>query len=300
MAIWSELSNEISQAVRSVGNSVVAVQAGGDATSSGVVFDEGTVLTTAHTLSSEGDIRVWTSPSEPASAELVGRDPGTDIALLKTRGKLGSPARFAEQPQLEVGQLVVAIGRTWRGNIVASAGLLSGLMGEWHTHRGKKIDAFIRADLTLYSGFSGGALIGADRNLIGINSPALRRGSPLAVPYTTIKRIAAVLREKGYIPRPYLGLGLQPVRLPESLRQGLNLSEHMAALVAHVEAGSPADKAALMLGDVVVKIQDQSLGEGRTLEILSRLVPHQMANVVAIRGGRQFTSTIEVGERPPR
>ena len=300
MAIWKELSKEISEAVRTLGQSIVVVQAGGRRTASGVVVDEATVVTTAHSISSEDNIRIWISPSEPASAQLVGRDGGTDIAVLKPEHKLGSPARFAENPQLAVGQLVVAVARTWRGNLVASAGLLSGLMGEWHTDRGKKIEAFIRPDLTLYSGFSGGALVGADGNIIGINTPALRRGSPLAIPHRTIKRIASLLVEKGYIPSPYLGLGLQSVRLPESLRQNLNLTEHAGALVVHVETGSPAEKAGLILGDVVVKIQDRSLGQERTVDILSRLVPGQSATVVAVRGGQPFTSTITIGERPRR
>jgi S1-C subfamily serine protease len=298
--MWKELSTEISEAVGTVGQSIVTVQAGGHRTSSGVVLDETTVVTTAHTISSEGDIQVWMSPKEPCGAQVVGRDSGTDLALLKADRKLGKAAPFAENPQLAIGQLVVAVARTWRGNLVASAGVLSGLMGEWHTYRGKKIEAFIRPDLTFYSGFSGGALIGPDQKIVGINTAALRRGSPLAIPYATVKRITSLLLEKGYVPSPYLGLGLQPVRVPESLRQKLNLTEHAGALVVHIEGGSPAEKAGLMLGDVVLRIQNRGLGEERTVDILSRLVPRETATVVALRAGQQFTSTVTVGERPRR
>src|SRR5207302_3314365 len=184
----------------------------------------------AHTISERETVRGWISPDQPFTASLVGRDSGTDIALLKSETKL-SGASFAENPQLAVGHFVVAIARTWRGNLVASAGILSGLMGEWHTHRGKKIDAFIRPDLNLYRGFSGGAIIGDDQKIIGMTTSALRRGSPLAVPYATIKRVTSVLLEKGYIPSPYLGLGLQPVRVPESLQQKLNLTQRVGVLV---------------------------------------------------------------------
>lgn len=301
MGTWNELSNELSQAVQAVGKSVVTVQARGGRTSSGIILDESTVLAAAHTISEEENIRVWMYPDQPFAGHLVGRDSGTDLAILKTEAKIGNAtATFAESPQLAVGQLVVAIARTWRGNLVASAGILSGLMGEWHTYRGKKIDAFIRPDLTLYHGFSGGALIGADQKIIGMTTAALRRGSPLTVPYATIKRVRSILLEKGYIPSPYLGLGLQPVRVPESLQQKLNLTQHAGALVAHVESGSPADKAGLLVGDIVLKISDASFGQERTTSILSRLAPNQSASVTGIRGGQLFTLTLLVGERPRR
>jgi serine protease DegQ len=300
MATWNELSTELSQAVQAVGKNIVTVQSGGGRTSSGIILDDHTILAAAHAIPERESIGGWISPDQPFTANLVGRDSGTDIALLRSETKLNGAAKFAESPQLAVGQLVVAIARTWRGNLVASAGILSGLMGEWHTHRGKKIDAFIRPDLNLYRGFSGGAIIGADQKIIGITTSALRRGSPLAVPYTTIKRVTSVLLEKGHIPSPYLGLGLQPVRVPESLQQKLNLTQRAGVLVVHVEANSPADKAGVLLGDVLLKIVDRNFGEEGTTSILSALTPGQTATVEAIRGGQPFSSSIQIGERPRR
>ncbi len=300
MGTWNELSNELSQAIQTVGKSIVTVQPGGGRTSSGIILENDTVLTSAHAVSEGENIRGRISPDQPFAATLVGRDPGTDIALLKADTKFSGAAKFAENPQLAVGQVVIAIARTWRGNLVASAGILSGIMGEWHTHRGKKIDAFIRPDLTLYHGFSGGALIGADHKIIGMTTGALRRGSPLTVPYATINRVTSVLLEKGYIPSPYLGLGLQPARLPESLKQKLNLTQHAGVLVVHVEPGSPADKAGVLLGDVLLKIADRNFAEQGTTSILSTLAPGQSMSVAGIRGGQAFNSTILVGERPRR
>ena len=298
MASWKELSDEISQAVQGVGKSIVTVEARGGRTSSGIILDDTTVLTAAHTVAEEENIRVWISPDQPSTATLQGSDSGTDTALLKIDKKIGSAATFSETRQLAVGQWVVAVARTWRGNLVASAGILSGVMGEWHTHRGKKIDAFIRADLTLYRGFSGGALISAEQKIIGMTTAALRRGSPLTIPYSTIRQVAAVLNEKGYIPKPYLGLGLQPVRVPASLAQKLNLTQHVGALVVHVEPGSPADKSGVLLGDVLLRIEDQAFGTEGTSSVVFRLAPNQNANILGIRGGHEFSSTIAVGERP--
>lgn len=300
MGTWNELSTELSKAIEEVGESVVTVQAGGGRTASGIVLDEQLIVTTARAVAEHETIRVWMSSQKPLDATLVGSDSGTDIGLLKLETKAGRPAMFAEDPELAVGRLVLAIGRTWRGNLVASAGILSGVMGEWYTSRGRKIEAFIRPDLNLYSGFSGGALIGADRKVIGMNTGAFCRGSPLAVPYATIKRIGAVLREKGYVPKPYLGLGLQPVRVPESLKQKMNLTQDVGALVVHVDSEGPSDKAGLLLGDILLRVEDQDLGEQGTASVVFRLTPNKEAKIHGMRGGQQFSSTVLVGERPRR
>ena len=300
MTTWSELSNELHKTVQAVGKSVITVQTEGHRTVSGIVLDERTILTTASVISDGEKIRAWVSPDRQVEASLIGRDHGTDIALLKPAEQVGSPAVFAEDPKLEVGQLVLAIGRTWRGNLVASSGILSGLMGEWHTPRGEKIEKFIRPDLNLYPGFSGGALVGADSKVIGMNTDALRRRSSITIPYSTIKRVGAVLSEKGHIPKPYLGIGLQPVRVPESLRQRLNLTQDAGALVVHVESASPADKAGLLPGDILLAVDEQSFSHQRPTSLVFRLEPNRIAKIGGIRGGQQFSTTIHVGERPRR
>ena len=300
MGTWDELSSELSKAIQDVGKSVVTVQPGGGRTASGIFLDEQTIVTTARAVGDHETIRVRVSSEKPLNATLVGSDSETDIAVLKLETKTGTPAVFSEDPKLAVGQLVLAIGRTRRGNLVASAGILSGVMGEWYTFRGKKVEAFIRPDLNLYSGFSGGALVGADRKVIGMNTVALRRESPLAVPYATIKRIGTVLREKGYVPKPYLGLGLQPVRVPESLKRKLNLTQEVGALVVHVDSDGPSDKAGLLLGDMLLRVEDQELGAKGTASVVFRLTPKQEVKIYGMRAGQQFSSTVLVGERPRR
>ena len=300
MSTWSELSNELHETVQAVGQSVIAVQAESSRTVSGIVLDDLTIVTTASAIGDGETIRAWVSPDRQVGARVTGSDRGTDIALLKPDQQVGSPAVFAEDPKLEVGHLVLAIGRTWRGNLVASSGILSGLMGEWHTPRGEKIESFIRPDLNLYSGFSGGALVGADSKVIGMNTNALRRRSSVAIPYSTIKRVAAVLREKGHIPKPYLGVGLQPVRVPESLRQRLNLTQEVGALVVHVESASPADKAELLPGDILLGVDELNFGHRGPTSLVFRLEPNRDAKIAGIRGGQHFSTTIHVGERPRR
>ena len=136
--------------------------------------------------------------------------------------------------------------------------------------------------------------------VIGMNTNALRRRSSLAIPYSTIKRLAAVLREKGHIPKPYLGVGLQPVRVPESLRQRLNLTQDLGALVVHVESASPADKAELLPGDILLGVDEQKFGHHGLTSLVFRLEPNRDAKIAGIRGGQHFSTTIHVGERPRR
>lgn len=300
MSTWSGLSNELQKTVQALGQSIISVQAESSGTVSGIALDERTIITTASVTNDGEKIRVWVSPDQQVDASVIGSDRGTDIALLMPAQPVGSPAVFAEDPKLGVGQLVLAIGRTWRGNLVASSGILSGLMGEWHTPRGEKVETFIRPDLNLYSGFSGGALVGADSKVIGMNTSALRRRSSVTIPSSTIKRVAAVLREKGHMPKPYLGVGLQPVRVPESLRQKLNLSQDVGALVVHVESASPADKAELLPGDILLAVDEQNFGHRGPTSLVFRLEPNRAAKIAGIRGGQQFSATIHVGERPRR
>jgi S1-C subfamily serine protease len=288
MSTWSELSNELCNTVQGVGKGVITLQGEGSRTVSGIVLDEHTIVTTASFINDGDKIRAWVSPDQRVGASVIGRDRGTDIALLKPDQQVGSPAVFAEDPKLEVGHLVLAIGRTWRGNLVASSGILSGLMGEWHTSRGEKVERFIRPDLNLYSGFSGGALVGADSKVIGMNTDALRRRSSVAIPYSTIKRVAVVLREKGHIPKPYLGVGLQPVRVPESLRRRLNLTQEVGALVVHVESASPADKADLLLGDILLGVDDHNFGHQGPTSLVFRLEPNRDAKIAGVRSSVRF------------
>jgi len=121
MGTWNELSNELAQATQAIGKTVIAVQAASGRTVSGIILDEQTVITTARAIVDQDKIRVWISPEKPFDASLVGSDFGTDIALLKSEAKLSDVAAFSENPKLAVGQFVLALGRTWRGNLVASS-----------------------------------------------------------------------------------------------------------------------------------------------------------------------------------
>src|SRR5260370_23760774 len=176
---WSTLSSELAQAAERAGGSVVCVHAGHRHASSGVVWQKGVVVTTSHALP-DTEVTVINAEGKVLTADFAGRDPSTDLGVLKLpENAEAPPANIGEAKGLKVGNLVLALGRTRRGNLVASSGIISGLMGPWRTWWGGEIDQFVRPDLNLYDGFSGGPLVYSNERLLGINTTRLRRGAPI-------------------------------------------------------------------------------------------------------------------------
>ena len=297
---WSKLSEEIAEAVEQAGKSVVGVQSRQRHASSGVVWRPEIVVTTDHTVRRGEELAVILEEGESVAASIVGRDPATDLAVLKLSAARNLPnAAIAKSTDIKVGQLVVAVARSRRGNLVASSGILSGVMGAWRTWHGGEIDRFLRPDLTMYPGFSGGALIDSSRQVLGINTTGLRRGTCTTIPPATLNRVVDELLAKGHIARPDLGLAMQPVRIPESLRTKLNLTNETGLLVVHVEANGPADQAGLMIGDILLGFGGASPEE--LFEFRQHLHSKQIGDKVdvsIVRGGARSNVVVSVGERP--
>src|SRR5947208_12707312 len=187
---WQQFSKEISEVVGQGGKSIVAVDGRAEHSSGGIVWRRDSVLTAAHAIRRETNIGVIFAPGRSVLGRLIGRDRGTDIALLKLDQDIEmQPVQFGSTQSLAVGEFTVAVARTRRGNIVASAGIISGLMGEWQMAR-TRIDQFIRPDLYLYPGFSGGALMNAAGEALGLNTSGLLRGRPITIPSSTLSRFA--------------------------------------------------------------------------------------------------------------
>lgn len=297
-SIWATLSNQLAEAAATAGNSVVAVH-GRRHPSSGILWSADSVVTANHALRRDEEISVVTAPGQSTTARVIGRDASTDLAVLRLQQPVqASAARWGDASKLRVGELALALGRTWRGNIVASSGIISGLMGPWRTWCGGELDQFIRPDLTLYPGFSGGPLINPQGEILGLNTAGLHR-SGITVPAATVARVVAELLQKGRIERPYLGLAMQAVPLQESLRARLNLKASDGLLVLHVEPGSPADQAGVLLGDVLIEIDGQSLADTDAVqEALRSHKPGNSINLKLVRGGSMVTVNLELAARP--
>lgn len=296
--IWATLSNQLAATAEAAGKSVVAVH-GRRHPSSGILWSSDSVITANHALRRDEEITVVTGPGKSTTASLIGRDPTTDLAVLRLQQAAENPpGQWGNASRLRIGELVLALGRTWRGNIVASSGIISGLMGPWRTWRGGELEQFIRPDLTLYPGFSGGPLVNAEGEILGLNTAGLHR-SGITVPSSTLLRVVPELLEKGRIERPYLGLAMQAVPTPESLRTRLNLKAGAGLLVAHVEPESPAEKGGMLLGDVLVEIDGKPVEDTDAVQdALRSHKPGDSIPVKLVRGGTLVTLSLTLAARP--
>jgi S1-C subfamily serine protease len=297
--IWREMSKEVTQVINEASKSIVAVDGRGGHTSSGIIWRAGTIVTAAHAVRQE-IVHVIFEPEKTVKARVVGTDRGADISVLKLDQDVEAPAAdFGTTTSLSVGDFSVAIARTRRGNIVASAGIISGLiMGEWRVYR-TRIDQFIRPDLNLYRGFSGGGLVDADGKIIGLNTSGLVRGKPITIPSSTLTRIAEEIVSKGHVARPYIGLVMQPVQIPERLQKNTGSVVPVGLLVMHVESGGPADSAGILLGDVLLEIDGASFDALDAVhEVLDRKGAGQDVQATLIRGGQKHQVKVKIGARP--
>jgi S1-C subfamily serine protease len=296
------LSNDLAEAVACASQAVVAVQARPRMPSSGVHWRQGVIVTADHTVKRDEDISVGLPDGRTAPAVLAGRDPSTDLAVLKLQGLEFPTAEIGDAAGLRVGHVVLAVARPGeRGRgLSASWGVISALGGPWRTWHGGQIDQFIRPDLTLYPGFSGGALVDTRGRIMGINTSG-PRSMVLTIPPSTVNRVVSQLLERGRIARGYLGLGMQPVRLPESLKRTLNLTRAGGVIIVAVEPDSPAERAGLLIGDVLVALDGVPIGD--TADVQALLGPERVGSAVVasiIRAGVLAERTIVVGERPQR
>src|SRR5437867_5728595 len=285
------LSNQIADVVASIAPSVVQVQA-----ASGVIFADDVVLTNARALGREDGLRVRTHDGRELDAELHGWDPATGLALLRVSGLNATPAKPANDPA-RVGNLAVAVARSWSNALTASAGIVSVIGGPLRTGRGRAIDEVIRTTAPMHDGFAGGAFIDTSGGVLGIATAAAIRGLGVIIPSSIAWRTAAAVLEHGSVKRGYLGLAGQPVRLTERQR-GAELPED-ALLVVGVTPGSPADGAGILVGDVMIEFDGHPVGSPE--DLLELLVGDRVDRRVALRvsrGDKIHELNVTVGERP--
>jgi len=299
-SVLETISNEFAAAAEAVGPSVVAIYARRWMPSSGVVWRNGVVVTADHNLRREEDITVVGADGKITKADLAGRDPSTDLAILKLAPAFPA-APLEESASLKLGHLVLALGRSRSGNVVASAGIAGAVGGEWRTWRGGRLDQHIRLDLNLYPGFSGGPLVSAAGKVVGINTRGLGRGRPVAIPVSNVNRVVDELLKHGHVAKPYLGLAMQPAALPESLRGKTASGGTSALLVVHVEAGGPAEKAGALLGDLIVELQGKAVDDTDQLQdLLHRAKVGDRVKLTVLRAGSPVQLDVTLGDRPGR
>lgn len=302
MSALQSLSNDLAGAVERAGNGVVAIHARHRIPSSGIVWRPGVVVAASHTVKHDRDVAITLPNGARARATIAGRDAGTDIVVLRLdEGAPVEPVELAPEDALRVGALVLAVGRPGTDGVTTSLGVVSAVNGPWRTWSGGEIDRFVRLDLSIYDGFSGGALVDAAGRVLGMNCSALARGMAVTVPAATVTRVVDALLTRGHVARGWLGVAMQPVRLSPTLAGRLGIASGRGVLLVQVEPDGPAERGGLMLGDVVVSI------DGTPIESPEDVAPFIGAgrvgsalDVRVVRGGGEQHVSVTVGERPRR
>jgi S1-C subfamily serine protease len=296
MSDLATLSAELARTVESAGRTVVSVDARPRATSSGILWQPGVIVTVDHAIRRTDDIRITLPDGRSAGATLAGRDSSTDIAVLKCDDGVARPD-LAVRANGAPGNIVLTIGRTQHG-ATATMGIVSAVDASWRTWRGGLVDRFIRLDLELYSSLSGAAVVDSTAGFIGMATAGLSRTAVIAIPPETLERVVNEILTKGKVSRGYLGIGLQPVPLPAYLSETLQL-DRAGVIVLSVEPGGPAQAGGIVIGDVLLKIAGRPVADlGDVQSALGPDAVGRTASVELLRGGERKTIEVKIGERP--
>ncbi len=283
-ASLADFSREIAGLVSATAPAIAAVHASHHS-SSAVHWRDGLFVAASETIETEDGIKLTLPSGDIVPAEFIGRDPTTGIAVLKSEVPAGAPALKAGE-LVEAGNLVIAVGRG-ETSVLAGHGIVAEAGPAWRSMRGGLIDRRIRLSASIDPRAEGGAAIDAAGGFVGLVLFGPRRQA-LVIPVETVERVAATLAEKGHVPRGYLGAGLHPVR---------QANAH-GAMVMSLEESGPAEKAGLLLGDIITAWGGERIDGVR--DVIRRLGPDSVGKTIALgllRGGKEYQIEVPIGAR---
>jgi len=289
----ASLSNELAELSAAHAPSVVQV-IGARRPVSGVIHGPDTIITNARALGREDGLRVRVNEADPIDADLAGWDPATGIAVVRTRTKLeAAPPKIAES-EPRVGQIVVALARSWSNALTASAGIVAVVGGPLRTGRRREIARVIRVTASMHDGFAGGGLFDASGTLTGITTAAVIRGFGVAIPasiaWAAANQVLTVGTSRGFV-----GVAVQPVQLAGQRTAG----HERGLLVVGVTPGSPAEAAGVIVGDILLQFGDKVTESPE--DLLDRLTGNLIGQKIPVRtlhGGQPRDVEIAVASRP--
>jgi S1-C subfamily serine protease len=295
--ILVELSDALADAAEKAGKATVLVNARRRMPASGIAYAADLMLTADHVLEREEDIKVVLADGTEVPAKVAGRDPGSDLAVLKLERAAATVAEATKSPA-RLGQIALVLGRPSPNGIEASLGTVSAIGGPIRTGRGGMLERYIRTDSISYPGFSGGPLVAADGTVLGVNTSGLANGAALTIPADLAWKIAETLIQHGRIKRGYLGIRSQTVEIPEISQKALQREQGTGLLVVGVENGSPAARGGLIVGDILVAVAGAPvLHHDELFARLNGEVAGKSTPVEILRGGQPQTLNVQVGER---
>jgi len=298
MSELSTVSNQLADAVQAAGAWTVRVQARRGPPASGIALAADLVLTADHVVDPgrEDSIRIGLPDASEVGGSVVGRDPATDLAILRIASGSLTPAKAAAGDP-RTGSLALVVGRPG-AEPNASLGLITGVAGPARTRRGGMLERFIQVDAVLYPGFSGGPLVDADGAVLGMITSGLGFGGPaVAIPWALASQLAETIGKHGKVPRGYLGVGSQPVTLSPQAKE-LTGGQERGLLVVQVAEGGPAATAGFLQGDILVRLDGTAVTNADDLQGL--LGPNRVGSSVSasvVRGGELRDLSLTVGTR---
>ncbi|HEX2687082.1 MAG TPA: trypsin-like peptidase domain-containing protein [Kofleriaceae bacterium] len=295
--VFQALDQALATAVAAAGRAVVHVARGHGHTGTGIVWGNDLVVSSSFHTPDRTKVGIGTADGEldDRDAEVIGRDPGTDVALVRVAGGGLVPAVFREIGELAVGNLALALGRP--GRTVRAQLRAIGVLGpEIRTPHGGKLDRYIESDRQIPRGFAGGPLIDAEGAVIGMNTRTLLRGADLAIPTATLRRVVDELAAHGGVRRGYLGVGAFPAQLSAQLAQ--LVGRDRGALVANVEDGAPAATAGILVGDIIVELAGMPVIDPDSLRLALGDRPGETVALTVLRGGIRQVISVGLGSKP--
>jgi S1-C subfamily serine protease len=290
-------SDDVALLVERASDSIVAIHGGSRWSSSGVHWRSGVIVTAEEVLERDDELTVTLPGGRKVAASLAGRDPSTDVAVLRIEAQSLPVATIADATSLRPGHVILAVGSI-DGAPAASFGLVGFVGGAWQSLRGGTIDSLLRLELALDAQAEGGAVVDTRGRVVGIAVSGPRR-RVLAIPTATIDRSVDQLLAKGYVGRGYFGAGLRHVRLPRQPNGTQPREREHGLLIVNIDPEGPAARAGLVVGDIVMAWNAQPLTHVR--EVMRLLGPDSVGNTVdlqLLRGGDPKALKIVIGERP--
>jgi len=288
------LSAELADIIERAGRSVVRVDDGTRLTACGIVYNaEGVIVATSHGVERDEEVAVEAADGRRLEATVVGRDPDTDIAVLRVDAADLTPMGRADSESIRVGNLAVALGRPGRRGLEATLGLVSSRID---TETNGRPSFLLHTDADLFPGFSGGALIDLEGRALGMLNLVFGRGRGTAIGLPVVDASVEAILKHGSVRRGFLGVRTQVVALPDSLRSLPGADREQGLLVVGVESGSPADKAGVLLGDMLLTIGEQEVEDVDSLRAALRATPGgEQIGITVARGGSIQSLTVVLG-----
>jgi serine protease Do len=292
-------SDRIAAIVERVGASTVAIIGRRHAVASGVAWRPGLVVTAAHVFRrTPAAVTLVAAGGRSCDATLVGIDTPTDLALFRLAEEASvAPAELGDAAELKAGHVAIAVGRAAEGDPIASAGIVNRVGGAWQTWLGGPVDRLIRLDGGVYEGLSGAPVADASGAVIGIATSALSRSYGVVVPAATVNRIVDSLLAHGRVARAWLGIGAQTVPLPDAAGKP-DAGERSGLLITSLASGGPAERAGILIGDIIVRAAESAAANLRDLRQALAAHVGKSVTLAVLRGGQPLELKADVAEWP--